>query len=735
MNKQLVLAAVAGFAFAIGTVGVPTNHAGIFATHEAQAWNPVKSVKKAAKKVGGAVKKGAKAVLNVPGEFEAGSFNNVAASLTIKRELIFTFSAVTKSGRRYVSPRVTSAASNEPQTLHFDLEGSPASGERFRAVTLTGRGAAGRVRVHSIDLLDKPASLYLPGPESGIGQIRAAGELREGVAVGPGRAVESSGLVTQGAKLRFSYVQPRPFRMEEDEQLALSVTGSAGTVASHLYPLGGSGPEKWREVNLPLNDFEGQEITLRWSMPEGARNTCAISETGLVSGTGTPRRVLLITSDTHRADHLGSAGMGVEVRTPHLDALAAAGVSFEDCFTSTNVTNPSHIALMTATHPRDTGVLTNHEPISNAAGTLAEAFRQAGFATYASISTRHLSQRTSGLGQGFDRMAQPLKQAVIDADEAIRPIIKWMDESADVPTFVWLHLFDAHTPYEPPADLAEEYYGDVDHAFDHVHPELEGAHLASHVEYPELRDLEMPLAMYPAEVTYLDRELARVLDHPLHQNAIVAFTADHGENLGHHDIYYAHSDLYPDSIHVPLILTFPGAEAGSRIETPVRQTDVGRTLLDLAGELDAPFPGRNLMVIADEGATEPRYAIAAHGINASITEDGWHYMLRLADITARPTSRNAHAFDRHSYQLYDLSNDPGALVDLAEREPARARELRAKLVSWLQSIEDRGWRGGLVTDAETLRQLEALGYTAGTQHDTGPQELFPLDCDCTWCVR
>ncbi|MFY0609889.1 MAG: hypothetical protein JXQ99_00070 [Hyphomicrobiaceae bacterium] len=62
MNKQLVLAAVAGFAFAIGTVGVPTNHAGIFATHEAQAWNPVKSVKKAAKKVGGAVKKGAKAV-------------------------------------------------------------------------------------------------------------------------------------------------------------------------------------------------------------------------------------------------------------------------------------------------------------------------------------------------------------------------------------------------------------------------------------------------------------------------------------------------------------------------------------------------------------------------------------------------------------------------------------------------------------------------------------------------
>ncbi len=62
MSKQLVLAAVAGIAFAIGTVGLPTNHAGVFATHEAHAWNPVKSVKNAAKKVGGAVKKGAKAV-------------------------------------------------------------------------------------------------------------------------------------------------------------------------------------------------------------------------------------------------------------------------------------------------------------------------------------------------------------------------------------------------------------------------------------------------------------------------------------------------------------------------------------------------------------------------------------------------------------------------------------------------------------------------------------------------
>ena len=679
--------------------------------------------------------KGDRATLIIPGPFDSSAFNRVAVELTITRDASFVLSASVKSGRRFTSPRVSCEASDEPQVLHFDLGAATGSGDKIRSLALTARGKTGLFQVHSVDLLFQPPTLYLPNSESGPGQISVNGVYRTGIAVASQRAIVASCEVQSGARLRFSYAQPRDYKRDLDGFLELTLSGSAGTEQTHTYSLDDGGREAWKLVNIPLDEFEGQDLELRWSLPDDLRSTAVIAEPGILSGVGEPRRVVLITSDTHRSDHLGSAGQGVEVRTPNLDAMSAAGVLFEDCFTSANVTNPSHIALMTATHPRDTGVLNNHEPINAAALTLAEVFHDAGFATYASISSRHLGDVTSGLGQGFDRMVQPVGEATGEARDAIRPIVKWLEESPDVPTFIWLHLFDAHTPYRAPTEITKSYYPDRSAAFDESLPDLEGTARTAQLRYPGLRDLNLPRALYRAEVTYLDQELERVLSHPLLINAVIAFTADHGESLGHHEIYYAHADLYPDSIHVPLIIRFPGAPAGTRFDTAVRQIDVGRTLLDLAGLLDATFPGRNVLAVAEQGGDQTRYALSAHAHAASVTEGPWHLILRLASFTPNENSSQTTALDLHQVELYNLETDPGALVNLADRELARTRDMRARLVDWIHAASDRGWRGGLVTDTETLRQLEALGYTAGTEAESVPHDLFPRDCSCEICAE
>ena len=133
-------------------------------------------------------------------------------------------------------------------------------------------------------------------------------------------------------------------------------------------------------------------------------------------------------------------------RTPTLDRLAARGVLFEDCVSSANVTLPSHAALMTGTSPRDTGVVNNADFLGDDPVTLAERFRDAGWVTYAAVSAGGLLDDRSGLGQGFDRMAESGWRSLSARDRV--PLLEdWLDEATEKPIFVWLHVFDAHAPY------------------------------------------------------------------------------------------------------------------------------------------------------------------------------------------------------------------------------------------------------------------------------------------------
>ncbi len=675
----------------------------------------------------------------VPGTFEAGSFNRLEIRIRSAGELGLS-AALMRGGRAVVDSgsRVKVYSSHGPQVVQLELPEAGCRGEPFDGLMIVARPATRPWILADIDLILDPQAGRPPTPEEGAGLIEIGEEARRGVGLFAGQDLAADFRVPTAGVLTCSLARPRPLRCGEGALAVEARVESAGAraIVQRLeLPVGDEADPRWEILRVDLGPLAGRRARVRFRLeshgdPEGV---CALAEPAVHAASSEPATVLLVTSDTHRGDHLSSADLGVRIDTPVLARLADRGLIFENCFSSANVTVPSHVVLMTATHPRDTGVLTNHTALTDRALTLAERFGEAGFLTWAVTSAMVLRDDVCGLGQGFDRLSAP-EELQRDSRQSIDRLLGWLPDAEGRPLFAWLHVFDAHQPYSPPERLRGLYYPADRDPFD---PGLPPADFPEPDNMPGLRDSEWARAQYKSEITYLDRQLGRILEAERFHGGIVALTADHGECLGDQGIWWNHAGLYPSTIHVPMILSFPGVEAGRRCEHPVRQIDLGRTLLDLAGLERTEFPGLNLV---DQSAaarvqSRPRFALAANGYGASVTLGQWHLILHLGSGRRRDSwvSEEFRA-PLHEVELYDLEADRHCLHDLSRSELERASGMRALLVEWLQ-----GARGADVARAESrdprlLEQLAQLGYATGRQV-ASPADLIDPQCPCVPCQR
>jgi arylsulfatase A-like enzyme len=675
-------------------------------------------------------------LLRIPLEFDAAQCNNFVLQASVRHAVTFTLEFIQKGRVLPVRASVSSEGRDGLQLLHFACPELALVEGPIAKLQLSLRGRAGQVQIEGLDLFWRAPEASLPRAAVGAELFEAGGEARRGVGLLQGVPLEARVADSRASRLAFAFCLPGYLRRGPPApELVLTLQPDGGPAVTRRLPLDGDALDGWARATCDLDEFDAAPLTLRWSLESAGPAACLIAEPALLRRGAAPRHVLFITSDTHRADYLGAARSGVQVRTPALDALAQRGLLFTDALSPANVTNPAHIALMTGTHPRDIDIYGNIERLAEAAPTLAEAFKAAGYATYASISVRHLGPEISGLGQGFDRAAVPRSGATQDGAAAIEPIARWLAEDSDVPAFLWLHLYDAHMPYAPPPDFAGLYYPPGRDAFDAslpAPPELPA--FVREEWFPGLADPAYPEALYRGEVSYLDTQLGRLLDSPALESAVIAFTADHGESLGEHGIFFDHDGLYTQSLRVPLILVFPGAAGGERSAAAVENLDLGRTLLDLAGHPGVAFPGQNLVLQARE--REPveaaRFALEAHARSASITRGGWHLVFNLQATISRTRSA---ATVQHAVELFRLDQLPPCSQDLVEAEFETARELRVELLAWLARARDLGWRGTSSTDAATLEALEALGYTAGAEESAEGPKFYDGACTCAWCRR
>lgn len=382
--------------------------------------------------------------------------------------------------------------------------------------------------------------------------------------------------------------------------------------------------------------------------------------------------VLLISVDTLRADRLGSYGNS-EGLTPALDELALRGVRFSQSRSTAPWTLPSHASVFTGLYPTDHRAIDDRMRIRANAPMLTEFLRDAGYQT-ASFFTHYYVGPDYGFGRGFDETNH---REYAPADQMVDLAARWIKDHESKPFFVFLHLFDPHTPYTPPrsardryvpADLAK-FKGDTAEVVDVVH------------RRGDPHTLDALKALYNAEVSAVDAALARLfagLEKAGLTNTIVVFFSDHGEEFFEHSLMEHGFTLYEEQLRVPLIVAWPSKLEGGRVvDAPASLADVMPTILDLIGmRVPEGIAGRSLAGAArGESAPDSARVIVSETTRMgpdrmSVVKDGWKYIyspaFRLNDRLI-------------GEELYDLGADPLETDNLLARQPDKARALLATL--------------------------------------------------------
>ncbi len=591
----------------------------------------------------------------------------------------------------------------------------------FDRIVLESAGQASVLAVFSLEFWRMSEISDLPTAHDGESLVVVADDGRRGVAIDAQHPSSLRIEAARGAQVEFSY-RVGPARAFEDAVLLFEPPDSATALR---FPLGVADEFRWQTATLPPLAGSAGEWTIR--LVGGAEGAYTfVADVGASLAPPNERdalapTVLLVTSDTHRGELLGVTSEGL-VRTPTLDALAARGLLFDDAGATSNATNPSHVALLTGLHPRDSRIVTNRDPVTARAVTLAERFAAAGWRTAASFSAFHLGHATSGLGQGFDRYDGPgaptglefdafesAAESVRDGSQTIERALRQVEAAGSAPLFLWVHLFDAHDPYNPPAGFDRRYYPAG------RDPRVDGPGMPMPTDRVPtflggINDPDFAWAQYRALVDYVDHVLEPLLARPRIGGGVIAFTSDHGESFGEHGIWWNHAGLYPATTRVPLVLAWPGSPP-QRVRVPVEQADVGHTLLNLAGLGAQDFPGRDLRwTLENDTATSPRYALAYHGRQASVDDGRWLLVLHLAESVSDDASKH---WLTGQVELFDRRSDPQCEVDVVERELPRARSMRKHLLDWLAAADAEGYKGEYHVKASVDRALQALGYASG----------------------
>jgi len=413
------------------------------------------------------------------------------------------------------------------------------------------------------------------------------------------------------------------------------------------------------------------------------------------------QNVLLITIDTLRADALGCSGG--RAATPNLDALAADGIRFDYAHTQAVITLPSHTSILTGLYPFQHGVRDNTGfRLQPRIDTMATLLQRAGYATGAFVGAFPLDSRF-GLTRGFDvyddhygetnhvvafAMAERPAGAVVDV--ATQWIAgqrrKW---------FAWVHVFDPHAPYRPPAPFDSRYAADP----------------------------------YSGEVAYVDSALGPLLSLARRQPrpTLIVVTGDHGEALGSHGEETHGLFAYEPTLKIPLIIDDTGQRHPFRsavTDLPARHVDILPTVLDaLSLAVPKNLPGRSLAAAIERGdRSQPASYFEAL---EPFFNRGW------APLTGVLVGREKFV-DLPTQELYALRDDPGEADNLLPREGERARLIEARLREFHAS--PLGDTGRTRESAGAMAQLQALGYVSGSApvkthytDEDDPKRLVGLD--------
>lgn len=437
-------------------------------------------------------------------------------------------------------------------------------------------------------------------------------------------------------------------------------------------------------------------------------------------------RVILITIDTLRADAL-SCYDGPDHLTPRIDELARDSVLFRHAYSGGAWTLPGVASILTGLPTFAHGMYWFEHRLPDEFPTLAEAMRDAGYATAALVDNMVLRPRQN-LYQGFQQYANYPKPWPAPGDAFGRDVLRriapwkyhnggtemltrtaedWIRGHGDREFFFWLHYFDPHAPHNPPQRLIP----------DGIPPASIGANFDIHIEVRNGRQLsaeerKWARKLYLAEVRYVDEQVGRLMDTlkelGIYDNALIVLTSDHGEEFWEHGGFEHGHAMYEEVLKVPLLIKLPRSESTGIVESRVSNQFVMPTILELCGISPAgrcpAAPSLASLRSGDDAAPEADIVAAGSCYSdnlEAIVFDNYKLIRRLGE---------------EKEELYDLAADPGEatrLERIADGVLEEGQERLRQQQEWASEVracynapEENAAKPG----QEVLRRLKALGY-------------------------
>jgi len=417
-----------------------------------------------------------------------------------------------------------------------------------------------------------------------------------------------------------------------------------------------------------------------------------------------PPNVILITVDTLRADHLDAYGYQRET-APGIAAIAKSGVRFANAVSQAPWTMPSMASLLSSLYPSQHGAVDANAALPDAAETLAEYLKAAGYYTVG-VTSHLFVDRTHGFEQGFDVFNEDnvLGHDAITSEKLTRTALAQVQDAPE-PFFLWVHYFDPHFTYlrHPGVGFADGYTGPLPAKI--TAESLPGRQISK-------ADLRFIKAVYDEEIRYTDTWVTtlwnRLKSRFGENRSILVLTADHGEYFLDRGRFFHGKDVYHELVHVPLVIAGAIDETlcGTVVDQPVEIRSVPKTVARMVGMPRDGFGGVDLLDVARGGPagpvfTEGSYAWGTDQRKQAVIDNGWKLI---------------HKVDKDRWELYHLAVDP------AEKDDQwNGPGVPGSLVSGLQALlgdfaslprlQPQRMQVRPVEERETiLKRLRSLGY-------------------------
>jgi choline-sulfatase len=389
--------------------------------------------------------------------------------------------------------------------------------------------------------------------------------------------------------------------------------------------------------------------------------------------------VILISVDTLRADHLPAYGYA-SVATPHISALQRDAIVFENAYSHCPLTLPSHSSVLTGLLPARHGVRNNvgYRLDGAAHPTLTRLLKTQGYATGGAVSA-YVLRGATGIADSMDFFddavgvpgaAAAASSAQRSGADTTQRALEWLETVKTRPFFLFLHLYEPHSPYDPPEPFRSRYG----------------------------RTYDGEIAASDANVGALVDALRRT---GVYDQAIIVFLSDHGEGLGDHGEQEHGILLYREALQVPLLVKLPQSRrGGTRVARPVGLVDIVPTVAALLALSPGARDGESLLETdAGPGAAERR-----------IYSETWYPRIHLGWSELRSlVDARYHYISGPRPEIYEVVDDPLERVNAMARRGAIAEQMRAELERHATELA-----APEPVEPETAEKLKALGYLTAT---------------------